>query len=42
MLVKPKDLKMNKNILKVLPLMLLGANLYALDINEAIDTALKK
>lgn len=41
MLVKPKDLKMNKNILKVLPLMLLGANLYALDINEAIDTALK-
>ncbi|WP_417326008.1 TolC family protein [Halarcobacter sp.] len=31
---------MNKKILKLLPLIFLGANLYALDINEAIDKAL--
>lgn len=31
---------MNKKILKLLPLTFLGANLYALDINEAIDKAL--
>ncbi|WP_424687639.1 MAG: TolC family protein [Halarcobacter ebronensis] len=31
---------MNKKILKLLPLTFLGVNLYALDINEAIDKAL--
>jgi len=31
---------MNKNILKVVPLVFLGVNLYALDINEAVETSL--
>lgn len=31
---------MNKNILKLTPLLLVGLNLYALDINEAVQTAL--
>ncbi len=31
---------MNKNIFKILPLIFLGSNLYALDINEAVEIAL--
>ncbi len=31
---------MNKNILKVVPLVFMGLNLYALDINEAVETSL--
>ncbi len=40
MLVNHKEVFMNKKIVKLLPLTLLGINLYALDLNEAIDIAL--
>lgn len=40
MLVNHKEVFMNKKIVKLLPLTFLGVNLYALDLNEAIDIAL--